>query len=1081
MPTVQMSACSILLLLVVTAGRSSFAQTGGATLADLLAAEGKAALAAAALESGDARRGAIVFHTPHLTCTQCHIAGEGVSPLGPNLAAPRAGDAALAGDALATHLVESLLDPSAVIADAYRGATIVTTEGRSLSGLVARESPEAVVLRDAAAGGREVAIVRDDIDERVDLKISLMPAALPNLLADRGQFLDLVKYLHEISQGGAVRAAALRPEAGSVAAPGAAAIESDIDHAGFLNDWSDKRKSRAAFGRGEQIYGRVCVNCHGTLDAPGSLPTSLRFAEGRFKAGADPYAMYRTLTHGAGQMVAQGWMVPSQKYDVIHYIREAFLKDRNPTQYVPVTTDYLAGLPKGKSRGPAPSAVEPWRLHDYGPFLMGSIEVGGDGRNVARKGLAIRLDAGPGGIGRGHTWILYETDTLRAAAIWTGSDFIDWRGINFDGSHQTHPRVAGRVLAATPALPGWADPATGEFTDPRPHGRDGQPYGQLPQTHARFRALHHAEDRIVLDFSVGDTRILEAARVEPGTAADALVTRLWWIAPHDRPLRARVAAIGDGDGRTAAAIVGTAPAGAAALVAQDGFHVLELPARTEPLTIAVTLAGGTAEQLAARMGALAPADDLLAVIGRPARNPWNAVLETRVTRGSDTGPFATDILAPPVGNPWHAQLRFGGIDFLSADTAALCTWDGDVWTVSGMGGDDKLSWRRIASGLYQPLGLKVVAGTILVSCRDQIVALRDIDGDGCTDRYDSFNSDHQVTEHFHEFAMGLEADAEGNLYYAKSGRHGLAAVVPHHGTLLKVARDGSTTEILATGFRAANGVCVEPDGTFYVTDQEGFWNPKNRINHVRRGGFYGNMFGYHDVTDTSDDAMEPPLAWITNAFDRSPAEILRVPAGAWQPLAGELLELSYGEGRIHLVLAEDVSPAREGGSPRRQGGLVGLPMPDLPTGVMRGRFSATDGQLYACGLFAWAGNKTVPGGFYRIRRTAAPVRMPLQLAATSHGLRLVFSDPLDPLAAADPARWAYRSWGLVRSKQYGSKHIDERAHPIESVQVSADGRTVDLAIREFAPTWCYELTWNLEANDGAPVHGRIHGTVHTTP
>jgi aspartate/methionine/tyrosine aminotransferase len=41
-------------------------------------------------------------------------------------------------------------------------------------------------------------------------------------------------------------------------------------------------------------------------------------------------------------------------------------------------------------------------------------------------------------------------------------------------------------------------------------------------------------------------------------------------------------------------------------------------------------------------------------------------------------------------------------------------------------------------------------------------------------------------------------------------------VVPHHGTLLKVARDGSTTEILATGFRAANGVCVEPDGTFYV-------------------------------------------------------------------------------------------------------------------------------------------------------------------------------------------------------------------------------------------------------------------------
>ena len=80
-------------------------------------------------------------------------------------------------------------------------------------------------------------------------------------------------------------------------------------------------------------------------------------------------------------------------------------------------------------------------------------------------------------------------------------------------------------------------------------------------------------------------------------------------------------------------------------------------------------------------------------------------------------------------------------------------------------------------------------------------------------------------------------------------------MVPHHGTLLKVTPDGRQTDIIATGFRAANGVCVEADGTFWVTDQEGNWNPKNRINHVRPGGFYGNMWGYHDVTDASDAAM----------------------------------------------------------------------------------------------------------------------------------------------------------------------------------------------------------------------------------
>jgi len=43
----------------------------------------------------------------------------------------------------------------------------------------------------------------------------------------------------------------------------------------------------------------------------------------------------------------------------------------------------------------------------------------------------------------------------------------------------------------------------------------------------------------------------------------------------------------------------------------------------------------------------------------------------------------------------------------------------------------------------------------------------------------------------HRFAMGLQVDEEGNFYYAKSARHAKQAIVPHHGTLLKVAKYGS--------------------------------------------------------------------------------------------------------------------------------------------------------------------------------------------------------------------------------------------------------------------------------------------------
>ena len=188
---------------------------------------------------------------------------------------------------------------------------------------------------------------------------------------------------------------------------------------------------------------------------------------------------------------------------------------------------------------------------------------------------------------------------------------------------------------------------------------------------------------------------------------------------------------------------------------------------------------------------------------------------------------------------WFCRMRLTGFDFYpDGDRAAVCAWDGSVWLVSGLADlnqeNRELTWRRIASGLFQPLGLKIIDGKIYVTCRDQLCVLHDLNDDGEADFFENLNNDHQVTDHFHEFAMGLQTDADGNFYYAKSARHALKALVPHHGTLLRVTKDGSRTDILATGFRAANGVCINPDGTYIVTDhgplrglQTGGWCPRH--------------------------------------------------------------------------------------------------------------------------------------------------------------------------------------------------------------------------------------------------------------
>ena len=454
---------------------------------------------------------------------------------------------------------------------------------------------------------------------------------------------------------------------------------------------------------------------------------------------------------------------------------------------------------------------------------------------------------------------------------------------------------------------------------------------------------------------------------------------------------------------------------------------------------------------------------------------WQGQLITQGVLGDTNVAFAVDTLTYPREdqNPWQTWMRFGGFDFFrDGNRAAICTWNGDVWLVTGVDGDLKeLKWQRIASGLFQPLGLKIVDDVIYVTCRDQICRLHDLNGDGEIDFYESFNNDQQVTEHFHEFAMGLQTDREGNFYYAKGGRHALPAVVPQHGTLLKVSRDGSKTEIVATGFRAPNGVCVNDDGTFFITDQEGHWTPKNRIDWVRPGRFYGYMWAYDHPESSSDDAMEPSIVWITNDMDRSPAEIVRVPRNTWGPFAGSLLNVSYGMGRIFLVPNEEIHG-------QRQGGVVQLPIPDFPTGVMRGRFHPGNRQLYVCGLVGWASNQQQDGGFFRVRYTGRPAFLPVELHAKPHTMELVFSDPLDGNSAAEANNYKVQVWSLKRTENYGSQHYHQHALTVTAASLANDRRTVRLRIPDLAPTMGMEIKCDLRGSDGSPIHRTIHNSIY---
>lgn len=1112
---------SLLLLLTLCLATTSTARA--ADVLQLLLRESPESLATAAMNHGDPQRGAHIFFQPNLACATCHSTGDTTpsvsipAAIGPDLARPNP----TLSD---VGIVEAILRPSQTIVAGYETTQILHIEGQVITGIRLSDSDDPIQLRDASTG-KTLDIPQDDIESLRQNPLSIMPEGVVGQLTNRQQFLDLVRYLMAIRDGGASRASELRPSL-VIASEPLPEYESHVDHAGLISQLDDQ-----AFSRGEEIYGLSCASCHGTLDEVGSLPTSLRFAEGRFKNGFDPFAMYQTLTHGYGLMTPQRHLVPEQKYDVIHYIRQTFLQPHNPDQYASVDQAYLDSLPMGDARGPAPSLSRPWQDMDYGPNLMSTYEVGDDSSNIAYKGHAIRLDSGPGGVAQGQDFILYEHDTMRVAATWSGAGFIDWQGINFNGAHQRHPRIVGDVLFANRSGPGWANPQTNTFDEVRQAGRDGRFYGPLPKEWIDYQGTHVNGAETILHYRVGSADIHEwpaLSEISAGTdntasqaslsAADApsrdraggpiraiAFERNLLIGPTSQSLTMRIADRADCTQQSLNNFAaGTSeyslrfdglwsqsnsdlPSVMFLAVGQidgldwqfvDGEIHLSIEASDQSRRMTLTAfsasdqsqAQQTAQRYIERLQAQAPELKPLSTAATSQR--WPESIATPIFPGDESAALAVDTINYPANNLWGCRMRLTGVDFYpGGDSAAVCDWDGNVWRVSQLHSAEA-RWQRIASGLFQPLGIKLRDGEIFVCCRDQICRLHDLNEDGEIDYYESFNHDHIITEHFHEFAMGLQCDAEGNFYYAKSARHALPAVVPHHGTLLKVSADGAHTTILANGFRAANGVCLNDDGTFFVTDQEGHWNPKNRINWVKPGEFYGNMFGYHDVTDSSDAAMTQPLCWITNSFDRSPAELLWVTSPAWGPLTGSLLNMSYGYGKLYVVPHERVGE-------QMQGGMCELPIPQFPTGIMRGRFHPHDGGLYVVGMYSWGGNQQDDGGFFRVRYTGQPLYVPLSLECHETTLRIGLSDPVDP-SSVTPESFAISRWKIKRSANYGSEHYDTQELEVASARWDAEHKELVLDIPRLAPTWCMEIQFDLRTPDGQPLRRTIHNTIHST-
>ncbi|HEY0548862.1 MAG TPA: DUF6797 domain-containing protein [Verrucomicrobiae bacterium] len=669
---------------------------------------------------------------------------------------------------------------------------------------------------------------------------------------------------------------------------------------------------------------------------------------------------------------------------------------------------------------------------DYGPFLDYTVQVAGTNDCVS-KGITVQLRAGTN-MGA----VLFDTETLSYAAGWTGGwlDLSKTHLATYKG--ELPPRVAGKITFNSRPGPGWAK--NGSFTDPRTNG-----VGSLPRDWAHFRRLGRFGSNVVFNYTVGGVEVFDMPGLMEANG-ELVFTRTLHVSPTPEPLSMKLPA--------------AHPSGREIFPVGSGPTMMAMNAADLPREATMPTTG----LQGARNGGPALWPQEIVTVGR---------------RDHDTEPFAVDAVTVPESNPWNSWMRLTALDFFSDGRAAVTTWNGDVWIVSGL--DDGLksvTWKRFATGLFDPLGLKILRDEVFVLERHQITRLRDTNRDGEADFYENFNNDAGVSPSYHAFAMDLQTDRARNFYYTRAGQR-VDEIYPLNGGMVRVSADGTRADLIAHGLRAANGMSVGPRDEITCSDNQGNWTPSSRLNLIQPGGFYGYVPHAHGL---STNSFVAPLCWIPMAQDNSGGGQVWVTGHGWpRALTNHLLHTSYGMAALFDVLWETVDGVA-------QGGIVKFPL-RFDSGIQRARFNPRDGQLWVVGLKGWQTKGVKDGALQRVRYTGKPLRMPTELHVRRNGIEIGFSDALDRAAAEDLQNYSLEQWNYRWTEKYGSDDFSvanpekkgRDAVEVRAAKLSPDKKRVLLEINGLKPVMQMKIKFALKSADESPVEWEIYNTINRVP
>lgn len=436
--------------------------------------------------------------------------------------------------------------------------------------------------------------------------------------------------------------------------------------------------------------------------------------------------------------------------------------------------------------------------------------------------------------------------------------------------------------------------------------------------------------------------------------------------------------------------------------------------------------------------------------------------------------------------PKDVAMEVGSIELLPGNKLALGTRRGEIWTVSNVNSPDisKVQYQLFASGQHEVLGLAYKDGWYYATNRYELLKIKDEDGDGRGDIFQTVCDKWGVSGDYHEYAFGSTFDKAGDLWVALCLTGSFDSKTDFRGWAARVKPDGTFVPT-CSGVRSPGGIGFDADGEVYYTDNQGPWHGSCTLQHLVPGTFQGHPGGniwYEkapnmgprpvDPNDKSRMVKErervkelvPPAVYMVHGKigNSSTFIVCDQSNGKFGPFQKQLFIADQSHSNLSRVYLETVNGVKQG--------VVFPFLKGFKSGVIGGRMNE-QGQLFAGGSDrGWGARGGKPFSFERVEWTGKVPFEVHEMRARPDGFELTFTQPVDPVTAAKPESYSMRGFTYIYQAAYGSPEVDEVLPKITKATVSPDRKSVRLTIDTLTKGNIHELHLDgVKSAEGLPV------------